>query len=90
MRDFFFLMSQQRFFCFQVSFCPVKRGNRAGSPRNESEYWERYPDQFSASRESQLREFQTSSVFNCVERKLTLGQKGGSDELLFSSNKIEK
>ena len=26
------------FFCFQLSFCPVKRGNRAGSARNESGY----------------------------------------------------
>ena len=26
------------YFCFQVSFCPVKRGNRAGSCRNESDY----------------------------------------------------
>ena len=28
------------FFCFQVvsSFCPVKRGNRAGSSRNEFDY----------------------------------------------------
>ena len=26
------------FFCFQVSFCPVKRGNRAGSSQNEFDY----------------------------------------------------
>ena len=31
--DFFFRL--QSFFCFQVSYCPVKRGNRAGSSRNE-------------------------------------------------------
>ena len=37
-RDSFFLGCKQRFFCFQVSFCPVKRGNRAGSSRNESDY----------------------------------------------------
>ena len=29
---------KQIFFCFQVSFCPIKRGNRAGSSRNESNY----------------------------------------------------
>ena len=28
----------QLFFCLQVSFCPVKRGNRVGSSRNESDY----------------------------------------------------
>ena len=27
-----------RLFCFQVSFCPAKGGNRAGSSRNESDY----------------------------------------------------
>ena len=32
-RDFFFLWS-----LFQVCFCPVKRGNRAGSSRNDSDY----------------------------------------------------
>ena len=26
------------YFCFQVSFCPVMRGNRGGSSRNESDY----------------------------------------------------
>ena len=30
-----FLRLQTEFFLFQVSFCPVKRGNRAGSSRNE-------------------------------------------------------
>ena len=29
---------KQRFFCFQVSFCPVNRGNRAGSSWNQSDY----------------------------------------------------
>ena len=33
---FFFRL--QSFFCFQVSYCPVKRGNRAGSSRNEPDY----------------------------------------------------
>ena len=35
---FFFLGCKQRFSWFQVSFSPVKRGNRAGSPRNEFDY----------------------------------------------------
>ena len=29
---------KQTFFCFQVSFCPVKRWNRVGSFRNEFDY----------------------------------------------------
>ena len=36
MGDFFFRL--QNFFCFQASYCPVKRRNRAGSSRNESYY----------------------------------------------------
>ena len=63
MRDFF-LRSQADFFN-QVSFCPVKRGNRAGSSRNE----------FDCSRSTQTSsplldcrscenfEFRTSSFF---------------------------
>ena len=38
MRDFFFEVANIVFFCFQVRFCPVKRGNRAGSSRNEFNY----------------------------------------------------
>ena len=34
----FFEVAKRVFFCFQVSFCPVKRGNRAGSSRNEFDY----------------------------------------------------
>ena len=34
----FFWGCKQRFFYFQVSFCLVKRGKRAGSARNESDY----------------------------------------------------
>ena len=34
----FFLRLQTSVFCFQVSFCLAKRGNRAGSSRNESDY----------------------------------------------------
>ena len=63
---------QREFFCFQVSFCPVKRENRAGSSRNGFGYSrssERYPDQFPVSRLSQLREFQTSSFFNFLPSK---------------------
>ena len=57
MRDFFFEVAKLSFFCVEVSFFPVKRGNRAGSSRNESDYSRRgtYPDQFPASRLSQLR-----------------------------------
>ena len=33
-----FLIGCRVFFCFQVSVSPVKRGNRAGSSRNESDY----------------------------------------------------
>ena len=75
---FFSEVTSKSFFCFQVSYCPVKRK----SSRLFSKWvWllsERYPDQFSASRESQLREFRTSSFFNCVVRKLTVDQNGGS------------
>ena len=38
MGDFFVEVTNRAFFCFQVSYCPVKRGNRAGSSRNESDY----------------------------------------------------
>ena len=34
----FFLGYNQSFSCFQVSYCPAKRGNRAGSSRNEFNY----------------------------------------------------
>ena len=37
MGNFLFYVAN-RLFCFQVSFCPVKRGNRAGSSRNEVDY----------------------------------------------------
>ena len=37
MRDFFLRLQTEIFF-FQGSFSPVKRGNRAGSSRNESDY----------------------------------------------------
>ena len=37
-RDFFVEVASKGFFCFEISFCPVKRGNRAGSSRNESDY----------------------------------------------------
>ena len=35
-QDFFFEVANREFFCFQVSFCPAKRGNRASSSRNET------------------------------------------------------
>ena len=71
---------KQIHFCFQVGFCPEKGGNRAGFSRNESEYSRRgiYPDQSSASWESQLREFRASAFFHCLVRKLTVDQNGGS------------
>ena len=37
-QDFFFEVANREFFCFKVRFCPVKRGNRTGSSRNESGY----------------------------------------------------
>ena len=37
----FFLGCKQIFFCFQISFCHVKRRNRAGSSRNECDYSQR-------------------------------------------------
>ena len=40
-RTFFSRVQNRVFFCFQVSFCPVKRGNRAGPSRNESVYSQR-------------------------------------------------
>ena len=63
---FIFWGCKKIFFCFQVSFCPVKRGNRAGSSRNEWVWLlsEGYPDQVPASRLSQLREFRTTAHFS--------------------------
>ena len=51
MRDFF-RGCKERFFCFHASFCPVKRGNRAGSSRNESSTFGEVPR--SASRFSRV------------------------------------
>ena len=34
----FFFLLQTQFLCFQVSYCPAKRGNRASSSRNEFDY----------------------------------------------------
>ena len=34
----FFFGDKQSFLCFQVSYCPAKRGNRAGPSRNEYDY----------------------------------------------------
>ena len=75
MGEFFFEVANRAVFCFQVSFFPVKRENRAGSSRNEFDYTrERYPDQFLASRLSQLREFWTTvahfSIFLLEKKKL--------------------
>ena len=38
MRDSFFWGCKHIFLCFQVSFCPVRWGNRVGSSRNERDY----------------------------------------------------
>ena len=70
---------KQRLFLLRNQFLPRKERK---SSRLFSEWvWllsERYPDQFSASRESQLREFRTSSFVNVVVRKLEVDQDGGS------------
>ena len=50
---------------------------------------ERYPDQFPASRESQLREIRTSSFFNCAVKQLTIDQNGGSVQLFFLERKLK-
>ena len=93
MRDFNFRGCKQSF-CFQDSFCPVKRGNRAGSTRNESDciLSQRDPDQFPAFRESQLREFRVFLLahFSNVVIKLAVEHNEGSDPFFFSSKKIEK
>ena len=93
MREFFFSRLQTEFFfCFQVSFCPVRRENRVGSSWNESDYSGRGTQISFLSRESQLREFRTSSFFNCVATKLAHLIKIGPlfDQICFSSKKIEK
>ena len=61
-----FIYCKQRLFCFQVSFCPVTKSNRVLSE------WvrllsDKYPGQFSAPRQSQLRGFRTRSIFNVAE-----------------------
>ena len=38
MRGLFFNVAKIDFCAFKFSFCPIKRGNRAGSSRNESDY----------------------------------------------------
>ena len=66
------------FFCFQVvsSFCPVKRGNRAGSSRNEFDHSRRGTEtSFFVSRLSQLREFRTSSFSSFFLEKWSLSNR---------------
>ena len=77
-----FLGCKQRFFayCYIQQFLPRKvwKSSRLFSEWVWAPYIrsERYPDQFSASRESQLRDFQTttgsSSFFNFLARKKNL------------------
>ena len=40
--DFCYLGYKQSFFCVQVRYCPVRRGNRTGSSRNEFDLPEGY------------------------------------------------
>ena len=81
---FFFRLQNRLFFFPSISFCPVKRGNRAGSSREwVSLLSERYPDQLSVSRLSQLREFRTSSFSNFF---LLIGKKKLSNRVPFFIN----
>ena len=72
----------------------VKRENRAGSSRNESDYSRRGTqiNFFTASRESQLREFQTSSfsVFLLEKKKLITNRTPFFVDCQFSDYTIEK
>ena len=38
MRDVLFEVAKRDLFALKLCFCPVRRGNRAGSSRNESDY----------------------------------------------------
>ena len=66
------------FFCSQVTFFPVKRGNRAGSSRNESDSYSGRGTQISFPlRESRsCQNFGRTNFFNCVVRYLTVDQNG--------------
>ena len=97
MQDFFFEAANRVFFCFQASFCPVKRGIRAGSCRNESDHSRRgtqisFPLLESRSCENfGLLIAHFSIVYQVlIVRKLTVDQIGGAlfDQLFFSSKKI--
>ena len=96
MRDFFFSGCKQRccyFPCyFQVSFCPVKRGSRAGPSRNESAYSRRgtqisFPLLYIRSCESLVL-----APFPIVQSENWQLIKMGAlfDQLFFSSKKIEQ
>ena len=89
----FFWGCKQSCFCFQVSCCPVKRGNQAGSSRNEFDYLRRGtqdPDQFPVYRLSQLREFRTSSFFNFLPRKKKVIRAPFLINCKFSHNTYDK
>ena len=81
-----FFVRLQRFFCVHVSFCLVKRGNRAGSSWNESDY-SRRGTQTSFSLLD--REFRTtrSSFFNLPARKKSWSNRINRQ---FSGYTIEK
>ena len=80
MRDFFLRLQTAIFFRVQFWFCPVKRGNRAGSSRNESVHSQRGTQtSFPLLESRSCKNFGLyRSFFNCVVRKLTLDQNGRS------------
>ena len=90
---FFFLGCKQRFSWFQVSFSPVKRGNRAGSPRNEFDYSRR-----GTQTGFPLLDCRSCANFELIRTSQMCSQKTGRwskkgapfDQLFFSSKKIEK
>ena len=78
MGGFLFMLKTQSFWLLSRSFLPRrtrKRGNRAGSSRNESEYSRRGTQISFPLFESRRRE----KKINCVVRTLAVEQNGGSD-----------
>ena len=87
-----FFSRLQSFFCFQVTYCPVKRGNRADSSRNESDYSRRaLPRSVFRFLRVAVARIRTSSFFNCVVRKLTVDQNGALclNQLFFLARKLK-
>ena len=82
---------KQRFCCVQVSFCPLKRGNRAGSSRNESAYSRRGTQtSFPLLDLSQLREFSKIAkiLATATIEKRETGL--GTSPIFFATATIEK